>query len=190
MVVKSAHSSFSLIAMRDYGLSPKTVQEIQREFRARKRAGYPLPFTSLFIKFGVLDHGQIATILMRREVMARRCRECFQKTYLLPHERSHEIQCEHCFGPLWSGRIDDESRRLQKLVEISKDAKRQQSPKLYVQAARIAMELNRLMEARAYLRAALVLEAGFKPAQSLIEEYLPHFYPVPIREQSQYRYSA
>lgn len=187
MVVKSAHMSFSLIAMKDHQLGPEVVKEIQDDFLRRKRVGYPLPFTSLFIKFGVLTQQEVANVLLRREVMARRCRECFRKTYLLPSERSNEIQCEHCFGPLWSGRIDDDSKRLQNLNIISMRARKESAPGLYVQAARIALELNRVDEARRLLSTALHAKPGFKPAQKLIEEYLPQFYPV---YQNQYKNTA
>ncbi|MDF1661512.1 MAG: hypothetical protein P1V97_07050 [Planctomycetota bacterium] len=184
MVVNSAHMSFSLIAMKEHKIAPELVKEVQDDFLRRKRVGYPLPFTSLFIKLGALNHSEVAGVLRRREVMARRCRECFRKTYLLPTERSSEIQCEHCFGPLWSGRIDEDSKRLQNLELLSRRARKESKPSLYVMAARIALELNRVDEARRLLSTALHSKPGYKPAQNLIEEYLPRFFPI---YQNQYR---
>lgn len=187
MLINSAQMSFSLIAMKEHKLSPELIKEVQDDYLRRKRLGYPLPFTSLFIKFGVLSDVDVAKLLLRREVMARRCRECFLKTYLLPSERSSEIQCEHCFGPLWSGRIDDHSRRLEKLELISARARRSKRPSLYVEAARIALELNRVDESRRLLSAVLYENPGYKPAQNLIEEYLPRFFPI---YQNQYKFTA
>ena len=177
MPLNSAHKSFSLIAKKEFGIARAVISRLEEDFLARQICGRPLPFSSLFIKMGLLGNPEIAQVLQRREVMARRCKVCFRKTYLLPQERSSEKLCEHCSGELIMGRIDNDSKRLQRLKQVSEKAELQSDPNLYVKAARLALELNRIDDARSYLANVLKDRPGYKPAQNLIEEFIQHFSP-------------
>jgi hypothetical protein len=171
--LSSADRSFGIIAMHKKLLDRSQVAFLEGELEKSRSSGETASLEEICLRIGLLDESALERITSTRARHGRSCLDCGGLTFLLPGQRSQEIPCEHCKGPLAGGRIDSPpvtpkpiSRKNQPSAPKNPEAEyrallercaSEDDADLFVRTAGLAADLGHVDQAKMLLKKALVL---------------------------------
>lgn len=104
--LSTADVSFALVVIHKKIRSQEQIHLVLRALvNQRKKNGFRGIETFLEERKLLSPH-EIDRVLRTRWKHARKCSDCADLTYLMPRQRSADVLCEHCRGPLINGRLD------------------------------------------------------------------------------------
>ncbi|MDF1667432.1 MAG: serine/threonine-protein kinase [Planctomycetota bacterium] len=104
--LSTADVSFALVVIHKKIRSQEQMRLVLRALVTQRNKNGFRGIETFLEERKLLTPAEIDRVLRTRWKHARKCSDCADLTYLMPRQRSSEVQCEHCRGPLINGRLD------------------------------------------------------------------------------------